>query len=167
MLETVVVDMAGRPVPWAVGAFVRSDTDGRPEKAVRVQRIAPLKYGIYKLTVECPGAYTSEKLVKITAPYQVVIVAVDFPQPENLTTKNFVQGRLSQASRKSGCQFARLASVVAEGEFANAKASDAGVFAFEDVKPGRYILVTMGTLGVCDATLVTVTGERTQDLSIP
>jgi hypothetical protein len=163
-LETVLVDLAGRPVSWGTESSIRAITNGRLGPPSRVGRKAKLKYGTYSLTVVCPGAYTVEKTLKIAEPYQVAVVAVVFATPENVPTKNSIRGRIAPESLKKGCHLVRLVSPVSESEFANTIASDSGVFVFEDVKPGRYILATLGDQGLCDVTPTTITGEPNQEL---
>ena len=77
---------------------------------------------------------------------------------------NIVRGKLSGRGRQEGCRWVRLASPLAESEYAETKASESGDFVLENVKPGKYVLTTIGDQGVCEMTPVTVLDKPVQYL---
>ena len=61
-------------------------------------------------------------------------------------------------------------SPFADGEFAEAKASENGYFALDNVRPGKYLAFTIGKEGICEMAEVTILfeiGKPVYDLSIP
>src|SRR5262249_55235119 len=78
---------------------------------------------------------------------------------------NFVRGKIPASSRERGCRWIRLISAVSATEYAETKAADSGDFALDDIKPGKYLMITIGDHGLCEVSQTTVLPKQAQDLS--
>lgn len=165
-VEILVVDCNGVPVRGDVSFSVRQLVDGRNMPEVKVGAKANLRYGTYRLTVRGSPAYPVDKILKVRDRYQVVLVSLFVAPIELPWAGNMVRGKLSFASRQRSCSWIRLVSPVSENEYADARALASGEFVLEDIKPGRYILITFGDQGICDMAQVTVIDKPIQDLVI-
>ncbi len=104
--------------------------------------------------------------LKVKEAYQPVLIGLFVAPIELPWVGNVVRGKLPRASAERGCLSVRLVSPVSENEYADAKALASGEFGFENIKPGRYLLVTFGERGICEVSPVSVFDKRTQELFI-
>ncbi|HSB13402.1 MAG TPA: hypothetical protein VLE22_03020 [Bryobacteraceae bacterium] len=166
VVEFFVVDSNGVPVKGDITFSVRQLRDGKTAREVKVGAKASLAYGTYKLTVQGSPAYPVEKIIKVKEAYQPVLIGLFVAPIELPWAGNVVRGKLPRASAERGCLSVRLVSPVAENEYADARALASGEFGFENIKPGRYLLVTFGERGICEVSPVSVFDKRTQELFI-
>ncbi|MCX6625615.1 MAG: hypothetical protein NTY38_32050 [Acidobacteria bacterium] len=164
IVEIVTVDSFGAVVDGRFAMSVRRLVHRQRVSAIAIGRRTSLKYGTYELTVRGSPAYPVDKVITVNDRYQVVLVPLFLAPIEAAGNGNLVRGKLPPRSRQGGCSWVRLISLVSEGEFANARASESGDFTFENIKPGRYILATFGGRGVCDVAQTTVVDEPVQTL---
>ncbi len=164
MVEIVVVDSNGVPVRGNISFSVRQIQGGKNTPEVTVGAKASLNYGTYNLTVRGSPAYPVDKIIKVRDPYQVVLVGLFVAPIELPWVGNIVRGKLPPTSKEGGCSWVRLVSPVSENEFADAKALASGEFVLENVKPGKYLLVTFGDRGICDVVQATVVDKPNQEI---
>jgi hypothetical protein len=164
-LELFVVDAAGRPVDARTARVsVQEVVDGRVGPAQQIGLQSTLRYGTYKLTVLASAASRVDKPVRIRSRHQVVIITLFLAPIESPWKGNFVNGKLPATSLAGGCLHVRLSSPLAETEFADARALPSGEFTFLDVKPGKYVFLSIGETGVCEIIPTEVLPRREQEL---
>lgn len=165
-IEILVVDSMGRPVHGKIAIFaqrVPSDLHSRPSP---IGRTANLKYGTYKISVMASPAYTVVRDIVVRARQQVIIVGLFIAPIESPWLGNYVHGKVPASSANNRCRWVRLMSLVEAGEYHEVKTLESGEFAIENIKPGRYALVTIGDEGICGVSQTTVFDKRTQELVI-
>lgn len=166
IVEFVVVDSNGMPVDGDVTFSVRRTPSKGAAPDIEIGAKASLDYGTYKLTVRGSPAYPVEKTITVQAPYQAVLIGLFVAPIELPWVGNVVRGRVPGANGKRGCLWVRLVSPVSEVEYADAKALTSGEFVFENIKPGKYLLITFGERGICEVSQVNVFDKRTQELFV-
>lgn len=165
-VEFFVVDSNGVPVHGDLTFSVRQIRDAGTAPEVKVGAKANLDYGTYRLTVRVSPAYPVDKIIRVKEAYQAVLIGLFVAPIELPWVGNVVRGKLARASAERGCMQVRLVSPVSENEYADTKALASGEFAFENIKPGRYLLITFGERGICEVSSVSVVDKRTQELFI-
>ncbi|MCC7173577.1 MAG: hypothetical protein IT159_00150 [Bryobacterales bacterium] len=167
VLQVLIVDSFGKPLQGTFAVSVREVVNGVPGKEVRIAPKVTLGYGTYTLTVRGSPAYPVDKKITIDRRYQLVVVPLFLAPIESPWEGNTVRGRLPAGSRDRRCTYVRLLSALAETEYAEAAAMESGDFVFQNIKPGRYILVTLGDVGICDVVATDVLPKHEQELTLP
>lgn len=164
-LEIVLVNAFGVPVDGrASKVSVQRLVEGKSAPTQLVGLRPTLKYGTYKLTIHASPGYPVDKVVKIHSPHQVVIVPLFLAPVESTVEENVVHGKLPKASQAGNCRYVRLSSPLSETEYADSLALAGGTFVFFNVKPGRYVFISIGEKGICDIIPTEVLRQREQDL---
>jgi hypothetical protein len=127
-------------------------------------RPVAVKYGRYRLTVTSPGAYPVERTITVSKPNQIVSVCMFLAPIELPWDGNLVRGSLSVPNARK-CPWVRLSSLFADDETHNSEVSMTGGFAFDDVRPGKYLLVAVGEFGVCGTSIVTIKDQPVQEIA--
>lgn len=165
LLELLLITSFGDEVRDEPSVTVERLVQGKPVAKWEGSRTMKLRYGTYRLHVEYSGAYPVDKTVKVEDRYQAAFVCLLVALPWK---GNLVRGRLSEASRKKGCRWVRLICPFADGEIAETKASETGYFALQNVRPGKYLVFTIGENGVCETSQTSILfGKQLYDLSLP
>jgi hypothetical protein len=108
-----------------------------------------------------------ERTASIRHAYQAVIVCFFLTPIESPWEGNLFRGHISQRSKESDCRWIRLASLFADDVSAETKASAAGDFGMENVRPGKYLALAIGKHGVCETAEVTILfGQHVTDLDL-
>jgi hypothetical protein len=164
-LEIFMVNAFGTPVDGrAARLSVQQLIDEKPGPVKRIGLQPVLRYGIYRLTVLASPGYPVDKIVKISSRYQVVFVTLFLAPVEGPWEGNVVHGTLPKASLEGGCRHVRLSSPLSETEYADNLALPSGTFVFLNVKPGKYVFISIGEKGICDIVPTEVLRDREQVL---
>ena len=166
-LEVLVVDAFGKPLQGSITLAVREIVNGVLGREVRIAPKDTLKYGTYRLTVRGSPAYPVDKVVKIDKRFQLVVAALFLAPIEEPWAGSTIRGRLPAKSMQGRCHWGRQLSAVSEAEYAEGIALDSGAFILENVKPGKYIFVSIGPAGICDITSADVVPGREQEIRFP
>lgn len=166
VLDIRVVDPMGRPLHGGISLSVQQVIDGKPKPPFTIESKTTLKYGTYQLAVRGSPGYPVDRIVQITKPYQLVVVTLFLAPIELPSAGNYIKGKLPAKSIAAGCSLVRILSPVSEHDFADAQALDSGEFVFMDIKPGKYLVITVGNEGICEVLQTIVTGDSTQELAL-
>jgi hypothetical protein len=165
-LELVFVTALGDSITSGPNISVQKLIDRKPVAEWKGERVMKLKYGTYHLRVQYSGALPVDKDVKVEQPYQAVLICFFLGPIESPWEGNLVRGHIPRDSVRNDCRLVRFISPFADGAM-DTKASQAGDFGLENVRPGRYLVMTLGEHGLCDtAEVIILFGERVKDLSI-
>src|SRR5579862_3320708 len=165
-LELAFVTALGDSITSGPKISVQKLVDGKPVAEWKGERVMMLKYGNYHLRIQYSGAIPVDKDVEVEQPYQAVLICFFLGSIESPWEGNLVRGHISGGSMRNDCRLVRFISPFADGAM-DTKASQAGDFGLESVRPGRYFVMTLGAHGICDtAEVVILFGERVKDLSI-
>jgi hypothetical protein len=166
-LEISFITSFGEPIADGPKVLVEKVVTDKPVGEWTVQRKTSLKYGTYHLKAQYSGFYPVEKDVRIDQPHQAVLICFFVAPIESVGEVSLVRGHISEGSVKNDCRLIRFMSPFADGIAKDTTASQAGDFGVENLKPGRYFVITLGSHGICETSeAVILFGERVKDLSL-
>ncbi len=169
VLNVLFITSFGDPISDEPRLSVEN-ASGKPVGGLKVGRNMTLGYGTYRLKAHYPGCYPVEKVVKINSPFQTISICFFISPIESPWDGNLVRGRISDESRANDCRWVRFVSPFADGEVADAKATETGYFALENVLPGKYLVFAIGKKGICEmaeATIFLEVGKPVFDFVFP
>lgn len=166
VLNIVLLDSFGGPVEGGAKLTVERFVDGKWGAPMRIQRTETLDYGTYRLMVKGSPAYPVEKRIEINDPATYVVVTLYVAPIEMPWPGNYVRGALPTEANEKGCRIVKLVSPLAEENTMVTKAMLSGQFAIENIRPGKYLVITIGPAGMCETYETTVFAEREQDIKI-
>ena len=166
ILDILFVDSFGHPVSGNLVISARQLVGGKLLPAFRLTPAATLKYATYQVNIQASPAYPVDRTVTIHDRYQLLVVALFLAPIEPPWAGNTVNGKLSTHSLEKDCRSIHLASILAGDEHASTKASASGNFVFRNIKPGAYVLVTIGAAGICQVSRIDILNRAVQDLPI-
>jgi len=146
ILELLIVDAFGHAVN-SPSIRVEQLLENSSAKVTQVGTKIALEYGEYRILVEKAGFDPAEKRVTVNRPYQAAVICLFtgiHEKPEN----NAVRGQLIDSDLREECLWIRLLSPYAPLSY-EAKAAGSGYFLFENVRPGQYLMLTLGDSGIC------------------
>lgn len=167
VLEILFVTAAGARLSGEPKLTVDRLVDGKVVDTRTGERKMRLRYGTYRLRAQYGGAYPVDKAIKVERPYQVVSICFFVAPIELPWDGNLVRGSISEKSKQGDCRWVRFVSPFAENESAETLASPSGQFALENVRPGKYLVFSIGKEGICEMSEVTILlGKSVYDLLI-
>jgi hypothetical protein len=166
-LEVSFITSFGEPIADGPKAIVEKVVSGKPVDEWNVRREMNLKYGTYHLKAQYSGFYPVDKDVRIDQPHQTVLICFFAAPIESTGEASLVRGHISEGSVKNDCRLVRLLSPFADGVGKDTTASQRGDFGVENLRPGRYLVITLGPHGICETSEAVVPlGERVNDLAL-
>jgi hypothetical protein len=170
ILEILFVTSLGEPLSGEPTLTVENLVDEKQVVGRTGGSAMKLKYGTYRLKAHYPGAYPVDKIVKIRSPFQTTSICFFISPIESPWDGNLIRGRISEKSRQNDCRWVRFVSPYADGGAVDTKATESGYFALDNVRPGKYLVFTIGKEGICETAEVTIfleVGKPVYDLVIP
>jgi hypothetical protein len=152
-LEVSVFDSLGNPLHGAE-ITVEHVTDGNPGKRSVFSSSTLLKYGIYRVRVECAGFSPETRTVEIADHFRALIVGLIPAQIEGHAVYT-LRGRIADPERYQGYRIIRLVPLLSQADSVEASIYEGG-FALSGVRPGRYRAVLLGPKGICSLSDVSV-----------
>jgi hypothetical protein len=150
----------------ASGVKIKIMQGGRVIRTLDDERIFDLPYGSYHIEARATGAYPISTTLAVRSTRQILplcffVAPIESPEPEAL-----VRGQISRDSREGDCLWVRLLSPFSAGVFHDTRASADGFFAIENVRPGKYLALTIGPRGICESTELMVLYGPTYTLDL-
>jgi hypothetical protein len=166
-LDILVLNAWGDAGPHQFDLTLERLVNGKKVAELKAQQTLKLKYGTYRLVAKAGGMYPVEKIIGIKDAYQATVVCFFLAPIEEPWEGNLVRGHISETSKNRGCRWIRFVSPFADNGATETRASAAGDFAIENIRPGKYLALAIGESGLCESAPATILfGQRVTDLAL-